>query len=95
VTPILDAVEWVCTINEPNMIAIMHTVRTIPPSSEILEAGRLRWLFLVGSRQFPSGPMKSSARSAGRALGERRPSAKFVAEGRDQGAAGANLAAFS
>ena len=30
VTPILDAVEWVCTINEPNMIAIMHTA---PPSA--------------------------------------------------------------
>ncbi len=30
--PILDGVEWVCTINEPNMIAIMHTARNLRPS---------------------------------------------------------------
>jgi beta-glucosidase len=34
ITPILDGVEWVCTINEPNMIAIMHTAQNIPPSGE-------------------------------------------------------------
>jgi len=39
VTPILDGVEWVCTINEPNMIAIMHTGRSIPPSGEVPAAG--------------------------------------------------------
>jgi beta-glucosidase len=26
VLPILDGVQWVCTINEPNMLAIMHTM---------------------------------------------------------------------
>ena len=39
VAPILDGVEWVCTINEPNMVAIMHTARNIPPSEQVLMAG--------------------------------------------------------
>ncbi len=39
VTPILGGVEWVCTINEPNMIAIMHTARNIPPSGDEPAAG--------------------------------------------------------
>jgi beta-glucosidase len=39
VTPILDGVEWVCTINEPNMIAIMHAARNIPPSGAMPAAG--------------------------------------------------------
>jgi beta-glucosidase len=40
VLPILDGVQWVCTINEPNMVAILHTaLRGDKPVAEI--AGRL------------------------------------------------------
>ncbi len=39
VTPILDGVEWVCTINEPNMVAIMHAARNLPPSAGQPAAG--------------------------------------------------------
>ena len=33
-TRILDGVEWVCTINEPNMLALMATMSKAPPASE-------------------------------------------------------------
>ncbi|WP_405876562.1 glycoside hydrolase family 1 protein [Streptomyces sp. NBC_00005] len=33
-TRILDGVEWVCTINEPNMLALMATMSQAPPASE-------------------------------------------------------------
>ncbi len=39
VRPVLDGVEWVCTINEPNMIAIMHTVRNLPDPGDLQAAG--------------------------------------------------------
>ena len=39
VAPILDGVEWVCTINEPNMLAIMHTARNLPPPGEVDAVG--------------------------------------------------------
>jgi beta-glucosidase len=39
VAPILDGVEWVCTINEPNMIAIMHGARNIASSGQRPAAG--------------------------------------------------------
>jgi beta-glucosidase len=40
VLPTLDGVEWVCTINEPNMVAILHTaLRGDKPLAEIV--GRL------------------------------------------------------
>ncbi len=36
VLPMLDGVEWVCTINEPNMVAILHTaLRGDKPVAEI------------------------------------------------------------
>jgi beta-glucosidase len=39
VAPILNGVEWACTINEPNMIAIMHTARNHPASEGRPPAG--------------------------------------------------------
>jgi len=39
VVPILDGVQWVCTINEPNMVAILHTALSGPPSAEMPAAG--------------------------------------------------------
>jgi beta-glucosidase len=40
VLPILDGVEWVCTINEPNMVAMLHTaLRGDQPVAAV--AGRL------------------------------------------------------
>jgi beta-glucosidase len=37
--PILEGVEWVCTINEPNMIAIMHTAYKSSPPGVLPAAG--------------------------------------------------------
>jgi beta-glucosidase len=34
VAPILDGVEWVCTINEPNMIAMVQAMRVLGDSAE-------------------------------------------------------------
>lgn len=37
VSPILHDVEWVCTINEPNMVAVMHGMRTRAARGETID----------------------------------------------------------
>lgn len=41
VLPVLDGVEWVCTINEPNMVALMHAVRAASGERTELNAGAM------------------------------------------------------